>query len=416
MGWFTWLFGMSRRTDSAEPGDYNVDRWINGPISTKTQITEDTALTYSAVFACVRIISETVAVLPWHVYRREGDSREPQPDNPVDYLLSVQPNPEMTASIFRETIQAHVLTWGNGYAEIERSRGGDVVALWPIEPHKIEPKRDTSGRLYYDVDSRQGYKIQMDPMDVLHIRGLGYDGLQGYSPIRMARESVALGLDLQRFASEFFRSGTRLSGVLEVPNKMSDEAYKRLADSWKDAYAGVSKAHKTAILESGTTFKSMSVAPDEAQFLESRRFQISEIARWFQVPLHMLAELERAHFNNIEHQAREFVDRAVVPWVTRWEQEARVKLFPGETRMFTRMNMNGLLRGDAQSRSEFYKTMLQNGVYSINDVRGLEDMNDVEGGEQRFVPMNMVTLENAMNNQPREPENNPQDEPDNADT
>lgn len=390
---------MARQVAPDNPGDgiYSTVLQRSRP-SAGIHVDEFKALNYSAVFACIRIISETIGTLPWHVYRRNGASREQANDNPVDWLLSMQPNSEMTASVFRETLQAHVLGWGNGYAEIERARNGTPIALWPLAPNECEPKRDSRYNIYYEARDRNGNLVELPSIDVFHLRGLSFDGLVGYSPIRLMRESISMGLALERFGSTFFGNGTRLSGTLDHPGKLTEEAAKRLNESFQSTYSGAGNAHKVAILEEGMKFSKMSVAPDEAQFLESRQFQITEIARWFRVPPHKLAQLDKAHFNNIEHQSREFVDDTVVPWVKRWEEEARIKLFNAKDRTnhYTHFNLAALLRGDTKSRYEAYDVMMRNGVFSINDVLALEDMNPVENGNIRLVQRNMWTLNEAM--------------------
>lgn len=375
--------------------------WIFGSFGStaaKVHVTEQKALTYSAVNRAIHLISNTIGYLPWHVLERVGDNRERRPEHPLERILRLQPNNEMTSQLFRETLQAHALGWGNGYAEIERNRSGEVIGLWPLLPDRTAPMRSASGEIIYEYREDDGQKKYLPADRVFHLRGLGFDGLIGYSPIRMAREAIALGIVMETYGASLFANGTRLSGVLQTDEPIKDENTKRnILAAWKKLYSGARKAGETAILEGGLKFQQLNISPADAQFLDGRRFQISEIARWYGVPPHKLYELTNAHFNNIELQNIDFVTDCLLHWTNRWEQEAEIKLFrPDEPAYFTHMDVKGLMRGDTGARTQFYKTLMEKGVFSINDVRALEDMNGIGPlGDQRFVPLNMVTLENA---------------------
>lgn len=359
-------------------------------------VDHDRALTYSALFAAVRVIAETVAILPWSVHRRTGGShREIATAHPTHYVLHRAPNPEMTPFSFKETMLAWALTWGNGYAEIERDRVGRVVALWPIPPDTCEPRRDREGRLYYRIYNQRGGAVELDPSDVFHLHGLGYDGLQGYSVVSLMAKSIGLGLATEEYGSSFYANGATPNTALKHPGKLSEDAYEHLKESLSE-HTGPGKAFKTMILEEGMSWASLGMPHHDAQFLETRKFQVTDIARWLRVPPHMIGDLERATFSNIEHQSQSFVSNAILPWTVRLEEEADRKLFGQNPRgtLYSKINVNALLRGDTTARGDFYIKMLEHGVYSVNDVRELEDQDPIgPDGDKRLVQLNMTTLE-----------------------
>lgn len=362
------------------------------------RVTNDSSLGYAAVWASVRIISETIAGLPWHVMeRRPNGNREPVENSTVERLLNRRPNTEMSAFQFRETLMAWALLWGNGYAEIERDAKGHPIALWPLSPDNMRIVRDETGRLVYVWRSNRGIEVVLAGRDVFHLRGLGWDGVQGYSILEMAAKSIGLGIAVESFGASFFSNGSRPGGVLTTPEALTEEAKDQIRRAWERMHRGVDNTQRVAILESGLTWQQIGIPPDDAQFLETRKFQTQEIARWFRVPPHKLADLERATFSNIEQQSIEFVTDALMPWTIRLEQEANIKLFSSEPRKFTRININGLLRGDMKARSEFYKTMSQLGVFTINDILALEDMNTIgKDGDVRIIQSNLTTLEKLI--------------------
>lgn len=357
-------------------------------------VSEDTALTNSTYFACISVIAQSVAAMPWGVIRVDGAKREPQPGNTVSWLLGTQPNPEMSAFTFRETLLSWALGWGNGYAEIERDVGRRPIWLWPIAPDRVLPKRsETSGKLVYEVRNETQPTSVIDAENMLHVRGLGFDGLTGYSIARLAAQSIGLALGTEQFGASFFGSGAHMAGALEHPKTLSKPAAERLRESWDETYNGLKKAHKVAILEEGMKYNRFGIPPDEAQFLETRQFQVEEICRWFRMPPHKVQHLLRATFSNIEHQSIDFVTDTLLPWVVRLEQEANIKLIGRNTqgRLVTKINMNALLRGDTATRNEAYAKGRQWGWYSADDVRALEDMNPLpEGGDVYLSPANMV--------------------------
>ena len=370
--------------------------FLFGGTTSGKAVNERTAMQTSAVYACVRILAESVAGLPLHVYERTANgSKSTKPSHPLYQLLHDEPNREMTSFVFRETLMSHLLLCGNAYAQIIRDGRGFPIALYPLLPDRMAVDRNESGELVYTYQSDKG-QVKLRRENVLHIPGLGFDGLIGYSPIAMAKNAVGLALATEDYGAAFFANGANPGGVLEHPGVIKPEQADRLRESWQSQFGGAN-AHKVAVLEEGLKFHQMSIPPEQAQFLETRKFQINEIARIFRVPPHMVGDLEKSSFSNIEQQSLEFVKYTLDPWVVRWEQSLQQAIIlPSEkTTIFIKFNLDGLLRGDYQSRMQGYSTGIQNGFMSVNDVRGLEDMNLLtaeEGGDLHFVNGNMVKL------------------------
>ena len=374
-----------------------------GGSSSGKNVNERSAMQMTAVYACVRILSEAIAGLPLHLYRyTDGGSKDKAVDNPLYFLLHDEPNPEMTSFVFRETLMTHLLLWGNAYAQIIRNGKGSVIALYPLMPNRMEVDRDSNGRIVYrynrsrdEANVKKEGAVELSPEDVLHIPGLGFDGLVGYSPIAMARNAIGMGLACEEYGSKFFANGASPSGVLEHPGILKDPA--KVRDSWNAAYGGSSNAHKVAVLEEGLKYVPISISPNEAQFLETRKFQINEIARIFRVPPHMVGDLDKSSFSNIEQQSLEFVKYTLDPWVIRWEQCLSRSLLANDekTTLFFKFNVDGLLRGDYQSRMNGYAVGRQNGWMSANDIRELENMDRIpteEGGDLYLINGNMLPL------------------------
>jgi len=364
-------------------------------------VNERTAMTVTAVYACVRILAEAIAGLPLHVYKYKPDGgKERDIAHPLFRLLHDAPNPEMTSFVFRETLMSHLLLWGNAYAQIIRDGRGQVLALYPLLPSRMQVDRDkATGRIVYTYAKEDGPVIPLRREDVLHIPGLGFDGLVGYSPIAMAKNAVGLALATEEYGAAFFANGANPGGVLEHPGVIKD--VQRVKESWNAGYQGSGNAHKIALLEDGMKFHAIGIPPEQAQFLETRKFQINEIARIFRIPPHLIGDLEKATFSNIEHQSLEFVKYTLDPWVVRWEQSLmQALLLPMEkAEYFIKFNLDGLLRGDFKSRNESYATGRQNGWLSANDIRELEDMNRIpedEGGDAYLVNGNMISITTAM--------------------
>ena len=383
-------------------------------------VTERSAMQMTAVYACVRILSEAIAGLPLHLYRyADKGSKEKALDHPLYLLLHDEPNPEMSSFVFRETLMTHLLLWGNAYAQIIRNGKGEVIALYPLMPNKMTVDRDQNGKLYYsylhsseEADTMKGSMVILQPQDVLHIPGLGFDGLVGYSPIAMAKNAIGLAIATEEYGAKFFANGAAPSGVLEHPGTIKDPA--RVREAWQSQFGGSQNSGKVAVLEEGMKYTPISISPEQAQFLETRKFQINEIARIFRVPPHMLADLEKSSFSNIEQQSLEFVKYTLDPWVVRWEQSLARTLFnPDEKKeYFFKFNVDGLLRGDYASRMTGYATARQNGWMSANDIRELENLDLIpaeEGGDLYLINGNMLPMARAgafANNQTTEKEDN----------
>ena len=368
-----------------------------GSTSSGKAVNERTALQTTAVYACVRILAETIASLPLHTYRYTDRGKEKALEHPLYYLLHNEPNAEMTSFVFRETLMSHLLLWGNAYDQIIRDGRGQILSLYPLLTDKMTVDRAASGEIIYQYRTDRGvYALRRE--EVLHIPGLGFDGLIGYSPIAMAKNAIGMAIATEEYGASFFANGANPGGVLEHPGVVKDP--KRVRDSWNAVYQGSGNAHRVAVLEEGMKFQAIGIPPEQAQFLETRKFQINEIARIFRVPPHMLADLEKSSFSNIEQQSLEFVKYTLDPWVIRWEMAIQKALFlPSEKKQyFVKFNLDGLLRGDYQSRMTGYATGRQNGWLSSNDIRELENMNPIPpelGGDVYLVNGNMLPLPQA---------------------
>ena len=402
------LFGFGQARD--KPVDKAADAgysFLFGRTTSGKPVNERTAMQTTAVYACVRILAEAVASLPLHVYEYQDDGgKKLVHDHPLYYLLHDEPNPEMTSFVFRETLMSHLLIWGNAYAQIIRDGAGRVLGLYPFLPDKMDVQRDDRGNIYYvysrNSDENPMFKeygdIRLKAEDVLHIPGLGFDGLIGYSPIAMAKNAVGMTLACEEYGASFFANGANPGGVLEHPGVLKDPS--KVRESWNSVYRGVNNAHKIAVLEEGMKYQQIGIPPEEAQFLETRKFQINEIARLYRIPPHMVGDLDKSSFSNIEQQSLEFVKYTLDPWVIRWEQSLqRSLLLPGEKgKYFIKLNVDGLLRGDYQSRMNGYAVGRQNGWFSANDIREMENMNpipDEQGGNLYLINGAMTKLGDA---------------------
>ncbi len=381
-------------------------RFYMGGSTAGKNVTERSAMQMTAVYSCVRVLSEAVAGLPLHVYKYRSDGgKEKAFTHSLYGLLHDEPNPEMTSFVFRETLMTHLLLWGNAYAQIIRNGKGEVIALYPLMPNRMTVDRDSSGKLYYkyyrgsdEAIRNKEYEVILSPGDVLHIPGLGFDGLVGYSPIAMAKNAIGLAIATEEFGAKFFANGAAPSGVLEHPGTLKNP--DKVRESWNATFGGSHNANKVAVLEEGMKYSPISISPEQAQFLETRKFQINEIARIFRVPPHMVGDLEKSSFSNIEQQSLEFVKYTLEPWLVRWEQSmVRSLLTPSEKReYFIKFNVDGLLRGDYASRMSGYATARQNGWMSANDIRELENLDRIpaeDGGDLYLINGNMTKLADA---------------------
>lgn len=379
--------------------------FLGGSTSGK-RVNERTSMQMTAVYSCVRILSEAVAGLPLHLYSyADGGSKEKAVEHPLYFLLHDEPNPEMTSFVFRETLMTHLLLWGNAYAQIIRNGKSEVMALYPLMPDRMTVERDEKGRLYYeystssdDAPTMKGSTVKLSPSEVFHVPGLGFDGLVGYSPIAMAKNAIGMAIACEEYGAKLFANGAQPSGVLEHPGTLKDPT--KVRESWQSTFGGSHNANKVAVLEEGMKYTPISISPEQAQFLETRKFQINEIARIFRVPPHMVGDLEKSSFSNIEQQSLEFVKYTLDPWVCRWEQSMVRSLLTEEEKKqyFIKFNVDGLLRGDYQSRMNGYSIGRQNGWMSANDIRELENLDRIPeelGGDLYLINGNMTKLADA---------------------
>ena len=398
MGIINWLKGKFSRDKPQNSYRFSGYPFLFGQSISNQTVNEQTAMQNSAIAACVKIIAESVASLPLHVYEYTKSGKEKAMKHPLFFLLHDAPNEEMTSFIWREVTLTHL-------SQIMKNNNGRIIGLFPLLPSKMTVERNDAGELQYRyqryTDEESGLKekgeIIFGREDILHIAGLGFNGLIGYSPIAMAKNAIGLSMATERYGSKFFAGGARPQGILKMPTTIKD--FSKIQESWQSMYTGENEG-KIPVLEQGMEYQSISLPPEDAQFLSTRKFQIAEIARIFRVPLHMLAELDRATFSNIEEQSREFVTYTLNPWIVRLEQAMNKTLLSQTERgkYFVKFNLSGLLRGNYSSRVEGYAKLIQNGVMSINDVRELEDLNKIPaelGGDDHLINGNFMKLNQA---------------------
>ncbi len=372
-----------------------TERWVPVTVTeswTGARITPEQSMRVSAVMACVKIIAETIGSLPLNVYEgtTDGGKRKLR-DHPMYRLLHRQPNAWQTSMELREQLQGHLCLRGNAYCRILSDQTGYPVALIPMHPDQVTIERDTNTGfiVYIHRNPSTAQEKRYAQQDILHIRGYTLDGVKGLSPIGYAADAIGLAISAERFGTSFYRNGASVGNVLEHPNVLGEPALKHLKESLEREYTGPSQAGKTLILEEGMKWQRMGLNPEEGQFIESRKFQIQDIARIFRVPPHKLADLERATFSNIEHQAIEFVTDCIRPWCVRWEQALRRDLFAEDEDVFPEFLLDGLLRGDAVARSSALAVQFQNGVLSQNEWREIENRNPIEDGDRYYVSLNL---------------------------
>lgn len=409
--------------------------FVFGRSNAGEQVDEKAAMQIPTVYACVRLLAESIAALPLHLYRMTDDNgnKEKARDHPLYKILYRQPNPEMTSFVFWETLMTHLLLWGNAYAQIVRDGKNTVLGLYPLLPENVEVDRDESGELYYiyhaytdEVPGEQNKDLYFRRDEIFHVPGLGFNGLIGFSPIAMMKNSLGTSIAVDKYGSSFFKNGAQPSGVLEHPGVLKDP--NRVRDNWEAAYGGAANAHRVAVLEEGMAYKPISLPPEDSQFLETKQFSVTEICRIFRVPPHLVADLSRATFSNIEYQSLNFVMHSLTPWLVRIEQGIIKDLLLEEEQdtYFPKFNVDGLLRGDYQSRMNGYATGISNGFLSPNDVHRLENMDLIpaeEGGDDYYLNGGYVKLKDAgvaqqnkaaavQQNQPKQTQPDPEEEPD----
>ncbi len=386
---------LARSRDKPENNISSALTFFFGSGAAGKSVTPRSAVQVSAVYACVRVIAETVASLPIHVYRETDHGSEKAQNHPLYRVLHDEPNNEMTSFVLREVMLTQLLLWGNSYCQIIRNGRGNVVGLYPLLPDQMQVDRDSNGKLFYDYTTREGKVVRLQPDDVLHIPGLGFDGIMGYSPIALERNAIGLGIAAEEYGCKFFSNGATPAGVLTHPNTVKNP--EKLRASWQAAYGGSANAGKVAILEEGMSYARVSLPNSEAQFLETRKFQVSEICRIFRVPPHLVGDLDRATFSNIEHQSISFAVHTIRPWLVRIEQSINRALFTEREKgkLYVQFNIDGLMRGDYKSRMEGYSIGRQNGWMSANDIRSLESLNPIPaeaGGDDYLINGNMVPI------------------------
>ena len=434
MGFLNWLGFNQPRDAPAVPDVSDSVRdsgtvFMFGRAASGEMVDEKSAMQIATVYACVRLLAESVAQLPLHLYRvSEPDGQEKATDHPLYKILYREPNPEMTSFSFWEAIMTHLLLWGNGYAQIVRDGKNGILGLYPLLPENVEIDRTDSGELYYiyhaytdEVPGEKNKDIIFKREEILHIPGLSFNGLVGFSPIAMMKNALGTTMAVEKYGSAFFRNGAQPSGVLEHPGVLKDP--QKVRDNWSQVYGGPNNAHKVALLEEGMTYKPISLPPEDSQFLSTREFGVEEICRIFRVPPHMVQDLKRATFSNIEHQAIDYVVHTLDPWLVRIEKAIVKDLLLEDEKdtYFPKFNVDGLLRGDYKSRMDGYSVGISTGIISPNEARRKENMPPLpedEGGDFHIVNGTFIKLKDvgrqygvASEGMPDEPEPQEADEP-----
>ncbi len=397
--WFPRLFGAVVTTTTSNPNQWFID-YVNGGEATDSGVVvnEQSAMRCSTVFACVSLIGQSIASLPFGVIRKEGKRRIPETENRAHLLIHESPNEFMTPVVFWDLLMCNLLLNGNGYARIERNRAMEPIALLPINPSRVTPER-INGKVRYQVALASGEPETVESADMLHIPGLGFDGLMGMSVIRhAARQSIGLALAGEKHGSRMFANGTRLSGILKTKKTMTPEGKRKFLEGWSGLFSGTENAGKTPILEEDMDFVPTAMTAEDAQFLESRTFQVADISRFFRVPLHMINEASKSTSwgTGLEQQSTGFVQYTLRPWIVRIEQEVTRKILRGGSQLtrdlFAKFSLEGLLRGDSAARAAFYSSGINNAYLTPNDVRAYEDLEPKEGGDELYIQGAMVPL------------------------
>ena len=366
-----------------------ISRGANSGVS----VDKNTALTFTAVWSAVRLLSESISILPVNVYDRQpnGD-KNLAPKNAVYNLVHNEPNNYMSSVAFFEKVMMDLCLSGNSYVHIVRNGGGTPQELLPLNAQDINVKINDGQIFYHNKNS----DIVLDDYDVLHFKGVSQDGIMGLSPITQNANAIGWGLALEEYGSKYFTNSAKLSGVLETDRALSEEAISRLRTSFSNTYNQLQNAQSTAILEEGLSFKPITISPEQSQFLASRIFSITEIARMFNIPTFMLQEHSKSSFNNIESLSQSYVTYTLMPYIRRMESEMNRKLFKKNEKgkLFVEWNVNGLLRGNIKDRTDAYKTGINNGYLTINEIRRKENLNSVADGDELYLPLNITKIQN----------------------
>ena len=388
--------------------------WINGGESESGELVdEETAMKMSAVYACIRLLSQSVAKLPIHVYNDKNGKKEIDTKHPVTHLLETRPNPYMTPFEFKLTMEAHRQLYGNAYAEIQFGRDGYPKALWILNPELTEVVTDDKnhGKVWYTTVLPDGQAVKLKYENVLHIKNIGLTGLKGMSPIAVARETIGSQMASQKYVAKFYKNGTTAKGVLTVPGvTLKPEAKKIVREEWEKMNTGMTNANRIAILDSGITYQDLTMSQADAQFIETQKLNTTDIARIYNVPPHMIADLEHATFSNIEHQSISYVKNTLQPLIVSWEQALKYQLFtPTEQKhYYCKYNVESELRGDSKSRAEFYEIMERIGAYNIDEIRNKEDLPELENelGKKHLISLNYTFLDKLEEHQMAKGQNN----------
>ncbi|NWO11741.1 phage portal protein [Chromohalobacter salexigens] len=368
----------------------NLQEYLDPANAVKVNNTN--AMTLGAVYSCIYVLSSSLAQLPMHVMRKQGDKIEPATDHPAYWLLHDEPNVWQTSYKWRETKQMHVLGWGNGYTQVVRSNRGELRELVMRRPWETELVKRSSRRWFYSALNDDGRALAIPPEDMIHVRALGSNGKTGISLIRQHAETIGLGLAAQRYGKDFFDGGGRPTGLVSVKDSLNKDSWERLKSVWSQATAKLRQSeNKTLMLPADLDYKSITIAPEDAQFLETRKLNRSEVAGIFNVPAHMINDLEQATFSNISEQAIQFVRHTMMPWIVNWEQEINRRVFTRAERAagyYVKFNLAGLLRGTAKERAEFYHYAITDGWMDRNEVRAFEDLNPRDGLSEMLISVN----------------------------
>ncbi len=367
----------------------------SGSSAAGVRITPETSLKSTAVLACARVLAETVAGLPIHLYKKTGEGRTIANEQPLYSVLHEQPNTWQTSFEWREQSMLHVCLWGNSYSEIRSGSAGAVSELIPLHPSRMTVERIENGKLRYKYREPNGSETVYRQDQILHVRWMSGDGVTGMIPVELAKDAVALARACELHGASYFGNGAVPGVVLETDQQLEPAAASALRDNWERMHRGAGRSHRTAVLMGGLKAHEISGTNQESQFLESRRFQVEEVCRLFRVPPHLVGDLSRSSFSNIEQQSIDFVQHTLLPWLKRFETAISRDLITERKEYFVEFDTRGLLRGDAAARASYYSTLWNLGVLSINEIRGFENMNSVEGGDERFVQLSMQTVEGA---------------------